>query len=104
MAEQGFDVVCATISLFHSIQKWNRENIPNYLEIYLRSPLSTLEERDPKGIYARARNGELKDVVGIDLAFEEPQTPDIVLENDGRHSVNSMFEHLSHEISKRALR
>ena len=39
LAGQGFDVVCATISLFHEVQRWNRENIPNYREIYLRVPI-----------------------------------------------------------------
>ena len=52
LAEQGADVVCATISLFHEVQRWNRENIPGYREIYLRVPLDELRRRDTKGIYA----------------------------------------------------
>ena len=59
LAAQGLDVVCATISLFHDVQRWNRTNIPGYREIYLRVPFAELERRDPKGIYARARRGEL---------------------------------------------
>src|SRR5215472_6565348 len=52
LAEQGTDVVCATISLFHEVQRWNRENIPGYHEIYLRVPIEELRRRDNKGIYA----------------------------------------------------
>ena len=52
LAEQGADVVCATISLFHEVQRWNRENIPGYREIYLRVPIDELRRRDSKGIYA----------------------------------------------------
>src|ERR1700683_217953 len=49
LSDQGVDVVCATISLFHEVHDWNREHIPNYLEIYLRVPLEEIERRDPKG-------------------------------------------------------
>jgi cytidine diphosphoramidate kinase len=58
LAEQGVDVVCATISLFHEVQRWNRENIPGYREIYLRVPIDELRRRDSKGIYAGAQRGE----------------------------------------------
>jgi adenylylsulfate kinase-like enzyme len=53
LAQQGGDVICATISLFHEVQRWNRENIPGYREIYLRVPIDELRRRDSKGIYAR---------------------------------------------------
>src|SRR5215472_5533404 len=78
LATQGLDVVCATISLFHGVQRWNRTNIPGYREIYLRVPLAELERRDPKGIYARAGRGELTDVVGVDVVAEAPEMPDLV--------------------------
>ena len=52
LAEQGADVVCATISLFHEVHRWNRENIPGYREIYLRVPIDELRRRDSKGIYS----------------------------------------------------
>src|SRR5580700_128682 len=51
LAEQGFDVVCSTISLFHDVQRWNRANIPHYNEIFVRVPLEELKRRDTKGIY-----------------------------------------------------
>jgi adenylylsulfate kinase-like enzyme/phosphohistidine swiveling domain-containing protein len=78
LAGQGSDVVCATISLFHEVQRWNRENIPGYREIYLQVPLDELRRRDSKGIYAGASN-----VVGIDVPAEAPESPDLVLDNYG---------------------
>ena len=60
LAAQGFDVVCATISLFHSVQRWNRANIPNYFEIYLRVPFEELTRRDSKGIYSHALGGSVE--------------------------------------------
>lgn len=79
---QGLSVICATMSLYPEIWKWNRENLQNYREIYLRAEIETLIKRDPKGIYARARNGEESNIVGIDLPFEEPDSAHLVLENN----------------------
>ena len=83
LADQGTDVVCATISLFHDVQRWNRANIPGYREIYLQVPIDELRRRDSKGIYAGAHRGELRDVVGLDVPAEIPEAPDLVLDNHG---------------------
>ncbi|MGA7414882.1 MAG: adenylyl-sulfate kinase [Bryobacteraceae bacterium] len=83
LAEQGTDVVCATISLFHEVQRWNRQNIPGYREIYVRARLQELVRRDSKGIYARALSGQAGEVVGIDLPAEAPEEPDLVIDNEG---------------------
>ena len=83
LAAQGFDVVCATISLFHEVQRWSRDNISEYREIYLRVPMDELRRRDSKGIYAESERAEMCDVVGIDVPAESPETPDLVLDNYG---------------------
>jgi glutamine kinase len=83
LARQGTDVVCATISLFHEVQRWNRENIAGYREIYLRVPLKELRRRDSKGIYGCVERGELCDVVGVDVPAETPEAPDLILDNHG---------------------
>jgi glutamine kinase len=83
LASQGEDVVCPTISLFHDVQRWNRENIPGYREIYLRVPMQELRRRDVKGIYAAASRGDLRDVVGLDVPAELPEAPDLIVDNHG---------------------
>jgi adenylylsulfate kinase-like enzyme/phosphohistidine swiveling domain-containing protein len=83
LAEQGTDVVCATISLFHEVHRWNRANIPGYLEIYLRVPLDELRRRDSKGIYTMGSRGDAHQVVGVDIPHEIPEAPDLVLDNHG---------------------
>jgi adenylylsulfate kinase len=83
IASQGIDVVCATISMFHDVRQWNRDNIPNYREIYLRVPFAELESRDPRGIYRRGRRHPAPNVVGLDVPFEEPAAPDLVIDNYG---------------------
>src|SRR5580658_6829482 len=94
LAEQGADVVCATISLFHQVQRWNRENIPGYREIYLRVPLEELRRRDNKGIYAMAQRGDARDVVGIDVLAEAPEAPDLVLDNYGALDVATAVDRI----------
>jgi adenylylsulfate kinase-like enzyme/phosphohistidine swiveling domain-containing protein len=83
LAGQGADVVCATISLFHEVQRWNRVNIPGYREIYLRVPLDELRRRNSKGIYAGAHGGDARDIVGLDVPAEVPEAPDLVIDNYG---------------------
>jgi len=94
LAAQGANVVCATISLFHEVQRWNRENIPGYREIYLRVPMDELRRRDSKGIYAGAQRGDARDVVGLDVPAEIPEAPDLVLDNYGALDVATAVERI----------
>lgn len=87
VAEQGIDVICATISLFAEVHRWNRTNLTNYFEVYLDVPMPVLQRRDPKGLYARALRGEIHDVVGVDVPFAAPEHPDIIVRNDGSQPV-----------------
>lgn len=80
LVARGYDVVCATVSMFHEVRDWNRAHIPNYLEIYLRVPLDELRRRDPKGHYARSVEGG-GGMVGIGMLAEEPRTPDLVIDH-----------------------
>lgn len=83
LEKQDINVVCCTISMFHSVREWNREHIHNYREIYVKVLWDTLRERNQKGLYSGAKDKEEKSVVGIQIEFEEPMQPDLVLENDG---------------------
>lgn len=102
LAGQGLDVICATISMFHEVRRWNRDHIPDYYEVYLRVPIAELERRDPKGIYARFRAGEISNVVGLDLDAEEPESPDLVLENHGANTVGQSVERVLAALSERS--
>ena len=91
LANQGVDVVCATISLFHDVQRWNRANITNYREIYITAPIEVLVERDHKGIYKAALAGERSDVMGVNLAVEAPETPELLIDNDGTRTPEQLL-------------
>jgi adenylylsulfate kinase-like enzyme/phosphohistidine swiveling domain-containing protein len=91
LAEQGTDVVCATISLLHEVQRWNRSHIPGYREIYLKVPLAELKRRDFKGVY---KERETPNVVGLDIPAEIPELPDLVLENYGTLATAAAVERI----------
>lgn len=82
LADQGIHVVASVLSMFPEWQRWNRENIPDYSEVYMRATMETLLRRDIKNLYARALRGEISNVVGIDLPFPDPENPELVINND----------------------
>ncbi len=54
----------------------------NYIEVYVNTPIDVCEKRDIKGLYAKARNGEIKNFTGITSPFEAPKNPDIIINTD----------------------
>lgn len=52
----------------------------HFLEVYVKADLAACEARDPKGLYRRARDGELKGFTGIDSPYEEPEAPDLIVD------------------------
>jgi adenylylsulfate kinase len=81
--QQGLDVVCAILSIFPDSREWCRQNLSSYYEVFIDVPLSHVMERDVKGIYTKYKNGEIKDVAGLDLEFPTPVSPDLVISNSG---------------------
>ena len=91
LSEQGIHVVIATISMFNEVREWNRSNIANYVEIYIKVPLEILIERDQKNIYSRKE----ENIVGFNIKMEEPKNPDIVIFNDGLKSPKELAAELA---------
>lgn len=83
LQKQGINVVCCTVSMFDSVREWNRKNIENYYEIYVRVSFETLCKRDKKGLYSGNTTESQKDVAGIDFKFEEPKNSHLILNNEG---------------------
>jgi adenylylsulfate kinase-like enzyme len=104
LSDQGFIVVIATISMFDELYAWNRENITNYFEVYLKVPLDELRRRDPKSIYQRYENGELINVAGIDLSVDPPQTPHLTLDFETQPTIwqspTDLADHLMAALNK----
>ncbi len=81
MADAGLIVLVSFISPFRAERRAARERLADdtFLEIFVDTPLAECERRDPKGLYAKARAGGLKNFTGIDSAYEPPATPDLHL-------------------------
>lgn len=83
LQEQDLNVICCTISMFDCVREWNRENIGNYKEIYVKVSMDTLLKRDQKGLYSGTTIEKEKEVAGVHVGIEEPKHPDLILQNDG---------------------
>lgn len=82
LALQGFLVVCSTISMYHEVRQWNRENISRYFEVYLNVSEETRKNRDPKKLYKQNVEKSVTNMAGIDFAVELPENPDIVIDEN----------------------
>jgi bifunctional enzyme CysN/CysC len=84
MVDAGLIVVVSVISPFRSDREFARSQFPadRFCEIFVDAPLQMCEQRDPKGLYAKARRGELAQMTGIDSAYERPERPDLHLRTD----------------------
>lgn len=80
LEKQDMNVVCCTISMYDSVWEYNRRNIRNYKEIYIKVSMDVLRVRNQKGLYSGSGG---KKVAGIQVNVEEPDHPDLVLYNDG---------------------
>ena len=94
LVKQEINVVIGVIALFKEIHTWNRENIENYNEIYIKVPMKVLVARDQKKLYSLALKGEVKHVMGVDIKVEEPNNPDIIINNDGSNTPEEMMNEI----------
>ncbi len=94
LAEQGIHVICSALSNAPDIRKWNKENIKDYYEVYLQTDKKSLYKRDPKGIYRKFLNKEINNVVGEDILFHEPETPWMVIRNNGSKNCEEIAEEI----------
>ena len=93
--KQGLDVVIATISFFKEIHEWNRKNLKNYFEVYLKVPISELKKRDPKKIYEKYDSEKINNVVGLDFPLDEPKKPDLIFEFQKKRTVIELANKLN---------
>lgn len=86
MMDAGIVVITAFISPFHAERLMAKERIgrDNFFEIYVATPLAQCEQRDTKGLYRKARSGELKNMIGIDSPYEVPENPDLRVDTTRR--------------------
>jgi adenylylsulfate kinase len=82
LSRYGVIVLVAAISPYRAVREELRNKIPNFIEVYVNAPLAVCEQRDPKGLYHRARTKEITGFTGIDDPYEPPLTPDVECTTD----------------------
>ena len=93
-SDAGHDIVICSIAMYTEVRSWNRENIQNYKEIYIKVTRETLYRRDQKKLYSSGA----KQVVGIDLPYDEPEHPDVVIVNDGSETPEQIVDRLETQL------
>ena len=103
-ADAGLIVMSAFISPFTSDRRMVRKLFPagEFIEVFMDTPLETCESRDPKGLYQKARAGQITHFTGIDSPYEVPAHPEIRLDTS-RHSVEECVESLIDYLLERQL-
>lgn len=99
MADAGLISLAAFISPFRADRQIVRDILPEgrFVEVFVDAPLDVCQERDPKGLYAKAMRGEIKQFTGIDSPYEAPENPEVRLDAGGlsvAEAVNELLAYL----------
>jgi bifunctional enzyme CysN/CysC len=91
MVDAGLIVLTAFISPFRSERRMAREILADgeFIEVYVQTPLAVAESRDVKGLYKKARAGELKNFTGVDSPYEEPENPELTVDTTTLSAVDA---------------
>ncbi len=99
LAERGVIVLCSFVSPYRENRDFARSICENFVEVYVKTPLEICIQRDVKGMYKKALNGEIKGFTGIDDPYEEPENPEIIVETD-KESVEESVEKVMKKIKE----
>ena len=97
--DSGAICITAFISPYRADRDLAHKILPTsrFIEVYVNAPVDVCEERDPKGLYAKARAGEIKEFTGVSAPYEPPANPDVELHTDKlsvSESVATILEYL----------
>jgi len=95
ITDKNINLIFSTVSLFHKVRKWNKTNINNYAEVYIKSDIREIIKKKNKFFY----KGNYKNIVGKNLKAEFPKSPDIIIRNDFTKSLNKLSKELLKKIS-----
>lgn len=82
LTRNGVATISAAIAPYREARAWARNEIGNFVEVYVKCPIEVCRQRDVKGLYKLADEGKLKGFTGIDDPYEEPENPELVIETD----------------------
>ncbi len=97
LTRNGVASISAAIAPYREARAWAREEIGNFVEVYVKCPLEVCRQRDVKGLYKLVDEGKIKNFTGVDDPYEEPEDPEVVVETDKEsveESVQKIFAKL----------
>jgi len=97
LSRNGVSVLASFISPYRERRQKTREQVTNFIEVFVKCPIDVCAERDVKGLYEKARRGEIDNFTGISDPYEEPEEPEILLEThkeEVEESVQKVIDHL----------
>ena len=102
--EHGALTLCTFISPFQADRDFARSLVPagRFFEVYVKCDLDVVKRRDPKGLYAKALRGEIKEFTGISSPYEAPTQPELIIETD-LVSAEDAVEQIIAELAQRGL-
>ncbi len=92
LSDQNVNVIGSILSNFPKWQKWNKKNIKDYSQIYIKVPIKILIKRDNKKLYQLAIKRKKRNVVGMDIKFHEPSNSNLILNNDFKKNSLKIFK------------
>ncbi|MBX9829324.1 MAG: sulfate adenylyltransferase subunit CysN [Xanthobacteraceae bacterium] len=104
MAESGLVVLCSFISPYRAERDMVRGLVPDgeFIEVFVDTPIEECVRRDPKGLYAKAKAGQIKNFTGFDAPYEAPQTPEVHLHTSG-HQAEELAEQVVQAMTARGI-
>ena len=94
ITDKNINIIFSTVSLFNKVQKWNKSNINNYIEIYIETDINEVINKKKKFFY----RGNYKNIVGKNLKAEFPKKPNILIKNDFTKPLNKLSKELIKKI------
>ncbi len=94
---QKVNMVYSTISMFHKVREINKKKFSNYIEIYIKTDVKKIINKDKKKIYSRKK---MKNIWGVDIKPEFPKKPDIMIVNDFKKPVKYYSNQIFHKLKK----
>ncbi len=99
LAKNGVVTLVPLISPYRETREYARKEIPNFVEVWVKTSVEECKKRDPKGLYKKAQAGEIKNLTGLQAPYEEPQNAELVLDTE-KHSVEESIDMISSTVKK----
>ncbi|AEA33038.1 adenylyl-sulfate kinase [Hippea maritima] len=103
LQSNSISVIASFVTPYEEIRNFIRNNTKNFVEIYVKANLSTCMQRDYKGVYEKAKKGEIANLTGVHEPYEEPKNPELILDTE-RYSAEELADKVYEYVIKRLIK